>query len=163
MRRLLVALIAIVLWRPLGVVAQDLANIVGTLSDASGAVVADAKITVSNPEKGFVRTEQSDSGGEYSFARVPLGNYTITAQKAGFGKLVRTGITLDAGQTFRVPLSLKVGSVSEEVIVASDPVRVETETLRFPHLSAFLLTNSLSTRWNLIPSVTPRHGQIVFA
>jgi len=163
MRRLLVALISVVLLRPLGAVAQDLANIVGTVSDASGAVVADAKITVSNPEKGFVRTEQSDSGGEYSFARVPLGNYTITAEKAGFGKLVRTGITLDAGQTLRVPLSLKVGSVSEEVMVATDPVRVETETGAVSHVvnstqvgQLNLEARNFATLATLVPGAAPQ-------
>jgi carboxypeptidase family protein len=134
MRRLIVAAVGFVFLIPFGAKAQDLANIVGTVSDSSGAVVADVKITVSSPERGFVRIGQSDQGGEYAFARVPIGSYSITAEKPGFGKLLRTGITLDAGQTLRVPLQMKVGSVSEEVVVASDPVRVETETGAVSHV-----------------------------
>ena len=47
--------------------------------------------------------------------RVPVGTYTITAEKQGFQKLVNTGIVLDPGQTLRVPLQLSVGSVSEKI------------------------------------------------
>ena len=73
MRRLIVAAVGFILLVASGAKAQDLANLVGTVSDSSGAMVADVRITVSNPERGFVRTAQSDQGGEYSFARVPLG------------------------------------------------------------------------------------------
>jgi len=162
MKKLLVTVAGFVLLIPFGARAQDLANIVGTVSDTSGAVVADARITVSNPERGFVRTAQSDPGGEYSFARVPLGSYSITVEKAGFGKLVRTGIALDAGQTLRVPVQLKVGSVSEEVIVATDPVRVETETGAVSHVvnstqvgELNLESRNFATLATLVPGAAP--------
>jgi len=162
MRKLLAAVAGFIFLIPFGANAQDLANLVGTVSDASGAVIADVKVTVSNPERGFVRTAQTDAGGEYSFARVPLGNYSITAEKTGFGKLVRTGITLDAGQTLRVPLQLKVGSVSEEVVVAADPVRVETETGAVSHVvnstqvgELNLESRNFATLATLVPGAAP--------
>jgi hypothetical protein len=126
--------IGLALLAPLGARAQDLASIVGTVADSSRAVVADAQVTLSNDERGFARTVASTADGEYSVVRVPIGNYTLTVEKAGFRKLVRTGITLEVGQTLRVPLELQVGSMNQEVVVSSDVVRVETETGAVSHV-----------------------------
>ncbi len=108
-------------------VAQDTATIGGTVTDTSGAVVPGAKVRVSNPEKGFVRDLESNAVGDYTAAKVPIGNYVITAEAHGFQKLVRSGITLEVGQTQRVDLKLTVGQVSQEVTVTGNVVRVETE------------------------------------
>jgi hypothetical protein len=107
--------------------AQDLANIVGTVTDASGAVIPDVQVTVANPERGLVRRVASDSAGEYQAPRVPIGNYTITVEKPGFEKIVRSGITLQVGETLRVDLQLKVGSATQEVEVNANVAHVETE------------------------------------
>ncbi len=108
--------------------AQDLANIAGTITDPSGGLVPDVNVIVSNPDRGFTRKLVSDSSGEYTAARVPIGNYVITVEKAGFQKLVRSGITLQVGETVRVDMTLQVGSVSQEVLVNSNVPKVETET-----------------------------------
>ncbi len=96
---------------PVAMWAQDTATIVGTVTDSTGAVVPGAKVTVSNPERGFTRELASDSAGEYNAARIPIGNYVITARASGFQKLVRSGISVEAGQTQRVDLKLVVGQV----------------------------------------------------
>ena len=92
-----------------GAEAQDLANIVGTVTDPSGAAVPDARIAISNPAKGFQREVVSRADGEYTAARIPMGDYVITCEATGFEKLTHTGITLDAGQTQRVDLKLALG------------------------------------------------------
>jgi hypothetical protein len=51
--------------------AQDTANIVGTVTDTSGAVIPNAKVVVSNPERGFTRNLASNSAGEYSEPEFP--------------------------------------------------------------------------------------------
>jgi hypothetical protein len=113
---------------PFGASAQDLANINGTVTDQSGAVVPTANVTVSNPDRGFVRKLVSDSQGEYTAARVPIGSYVITVEKAGFQKLVRSGITLQVGQTLRADLQLQVGSATQEVVVNASATKVDTES-----------------------------------
>ena len=65
---------------PHGTKAQDLASLLGTVSDSSGAVVGGAKVTVSNIDGGFTREVTSDGNGSYSVARVPIGSFTITAE-----------------------------------------------------------------------------------
>ncbi len=111
-----------------GAMAQDLASIVGSVTDPSGAVIPEVSVTVSNPDRGFTRRVTSDSAGEYSVARVPIGSYIITVEKTGFQKLVRQGITLAVGQTLRVDLQLQIGSATQEVVVNANVAHVETET-----------------------------------
>lgn len=119
---------AMIFLAPFGASAQDLANINGTVTDQSGAVIPAANVTVSNPDRGFVRKLVSDSQGEYTAARVPIGNYVITVEKEGFQKLVRSGITLQVGQTLRADLQLQIGSATQEVVVNASATRVDTES-----------------------------------
>src|SRR5579863_502344 len=108
--------------------AQDTATIVGTVTDSSGAVVPGAKVTASNPDRGFVRELKSDSSGEYTAARIPIGSYVLTAEARGFQKLVRSGISLSAGQTQRVDLTMTLGQLTQEVQVLGNVTKVETES-----------------------------------
>jgi hypothetical protein len=113
---------------PLGGSAQTLATIVGTVTDASGAVVPGAQITVVSGETGFVRKLVSNQDGNYTAARIPLGNYVVTAVASGFQRLTRTGIVLNAGQTLRVDLRLTVGSTQQQVTVQGNVSQVQTDT-----------------------------------
>jgi len=144
MRTLIAVAFALLVLAPF-VEAQDLANIVGTLTDTSGAVIPDSQVIVSNPERGFTRRVTSDAAGQYTAARVPMGNYTITVEKAGFQKLVRSGITLDVGQTLRVDLQLQVGSAAQEIVVNANAAAVETETGAISHV----VTGSQVSQLNL--------------
>jgi len=108
--------------------AQDTATIVGAVLDSTGAVIPGAKVTVDNAAKGFHRDLVANAAGEYTAAKIPLGDYVITAEAPGFQKLVRSGITVAVGQTLRVDLQLTVGQVTQEVTVTGNITRVETET-----------------------------------
>ncbi len=108
--------------------AQDTANIVGTVMDSTGAAIPGAKVTVENPQKGFVRHLVSNAAGEYAISAIPIGNYIVTAEAPGFQKLVRSGITLTVGQIQRVDMKLSVGQVTQEVTVTGNVPHVQTET-----------------------------------
>ncbi len=108
--------------------AQDVATIVGTVTDSTGAVVPNAKITVSNAAKGFTRDCVSNTDGEYTAPLIPIGDYTVTAEVTGFEKLTRTGFTVAAGQTLRVDLRLQVGTSQQQVTVLGNVPKVDTET-----------------------------------
>ena len=107
--------------------AEDQANIVGTVTDTSGAVIPGAKVTVTNPDKAYVRELIANSAGEFTAARIPIGNYVITVEAPGFQKMLRTGIVVQVGQMLRVDIQLTVGQVTQEVTVAGNVVKVETE------------------------------------
>jgi hypothetical protein len=117
-----------------GVKAQDLATIVGALSDGSGAAVPDAQVTINNPQRGITRVVISDSAGLYSFTRIPIGTYSITVETPGFQTIVRKDINLNVGQTLRVDFQLKIGTVAEKVEVSGNPTAVETETSAISHV-----------------------------
>lgn len=108
--------------------AQDTAQIVGTVTDASGAVIPGAKVTVANPDRGYTRVLETNAAGAYVLSAVPIGTYNITAEATGFQKLTQSGITLTVGQIQRVDMSLKVGQVTQEVTVAANAPVVQTET-----------------------------------
>ena len=118
----------VILLLSIGAEAQDLANIVGTVTDPSGAAVPNARIVVSNPAKGLQREVVSRADGEYTAARIPMGDYVITCEATGFQKLTHSGVTLDAGQTQRVDLKLVVGGTQQQITVTGNIPKVETET-----------------------------------
>jgi hypothetical protein len=107
--------------------AQDQATIVGTATDSSGAVIPGVKVTVANAQRGFTRETAANSAGEYTVAKVPIGDYIVTAEAPGFQKLVRTGINLAVGQTLRVDLQLTIGQITQEINVSGNVTKVVTE------------------------------------
>ena len=130
---------------PLPSRAQDLASILGTITDASGGAVPGVEVTVSNADQGFTRVVTTDSIGVYAVSRVPIGSYTFTVEKAGFANLLRNGITLVAGQTLRLDFQLQVGSTTEKMVVSGNPISVETETGVISHV----VTSSQVSQLNL--------------
>lgn len=95
-------------------------QIEGIVTDANGAALPNASITVRNIETGAERKITSDESGVYRAPLLPLGTYRVTAELANFKRLVRDGITINTGQTATVNLSLETGDVSATVNVTSD-------------------------------------------
>src|SRR5437660_10507056 len=77
--------------------AQEITgSIVGTVTDATGAGVPNATVTVTNTDRNAVmRTANTDAGGNYSAPLLPIGHYSVTASGPGFKKTVKGGITLN--------------------------------------------------------------------
>ncbi|MDQ3321063.1 MAG: TonB-dependent receptor [Acidobacteriota bacterium] len=95
-------------------------QIEGTVTDAAGAAVPNASLTVRNIETGTERQTTSDESGVYRAPLLPLGNFRVTVEAPNFKRLVREGITLSAGQTATVDLGLEAGDVSATVTINSD-------------------------------------------
>jgi hypothetical protein len=88
------------------------------VTDQSGAVIKDAKVTVTNTQTGDVRDAVSAGDGRATFPALSLtGTYTLGVEKTGFGSEQRTGITLRAGETATVRVRLLVGTEKAEVTV----------------------------------------------
>src|SRR5437867_6567481 len=104
------------------------ATIVGRITDDTGAVVPGAKITVTNIGTNESRSVIVNDNGEYSIPQLAPGQYTLTAEYAGFNKVVRSGIVLETNQQARFDISLKVGAVTEEVQVSAAAPLVTTES-----------------------------------
>jgi hypothetical protein len=95
-------------------------QIEGVVTDAQGAAVPNASITVRNIEKGSEVKINSDENGVYRAPLLPLGTFRITVEAPSFNRLVREGVTLSAGQTATVDMSLTAGDVSATVTITSD-------------------------------------------
>jgi hypothetical protein len=108
--------------------AQDNATINGTVADASGALVPNAQITLTNPATNQVREAVSNAAGTYRYANLGVGTYTLTASAQGFQKFTKTDIVVNVAQTLEENITLAVGSQAQTVTVAADALQVQTET-----------------------------------
>src|SRR5881628_1456778 len=104
------------------------ATVVGRVTDESGAVVPGAKITITNVGTNESRDVIVNDNGEYAIPQLAPGQYTLTAEFAGFNKVVRSGIVLETNQQARFDITLKVGGITEEVQVSAAAPLVTTES-----------------------------------
>jgi outer membrane receptor protein involved in Fe transport len=105
---------------------QATAKILGTISDAQGAVVSSARITVTNTATNITAETTTDRDGFYQVLNLPIGTYKIIARHEGFRMLEATTPPLQINQSFRADLRLEVGTVNEEVVVEGAGAAVET-------------------------------------
>jgi Carboxypeptidase regulatory-like domain len=105
---------------------QATAQLLGTVKDPSGAVVAAAKVSLRNTGTNIARSATTNKGGEYLFTLVPIGAYELTVEQQGFEKYVRKGITLEINQNARLDVSLRVGATSQVVVVEGNVTQVDT-------------------------------------
>ena len=103
-------------------------KIVGTVKDASGAVVSNAAVKVTEIQTNVVKTTKTDSNGEYVVTELKSGEYTVAVEHQGFKKALQAAFKLDVNQVVRVDITLAVGSISEEVVVTAAAPLIESET-----------------------------------
>src|SRR6266540_777998 len=92
----------------------------GVVRDSTGAVLPGVSVTVVNLETGVVRSPLTDGAGTYRALLLPLGTYRVKAELTGFKAVERTGVTLSAGQTAVINITLEVGGVAEVVSVSGE-------------------------------------------
>ena len=102
-------------------------TVLGTVTDSSGAVVASAKVTLTEANTNVSHTGQSNESGNFVFPNVPPGNYVVTVEMAGFKKEERKNISLLVNTTQRVDIQLQPGSVSESVEVTAAAPALQTD------------------------------------
>ncbi len=102
------------------------ANILGTVADATGAVVPGATLTATNVDTNFSRSAQTDGTGDYLLQYLPVGTYRLEAKAEGFKTFTQRGVVLELGRNARIDPRLELGSVTEVIEVTSDPPLVET-------------------------------------
>ncbi len=103
-------------------------TIAGTVTDASGAAVTDAAITLTDLDTGVARTNQTNSSGNYTFVNVVPARYKIEGVKTGFKKFVRQPVVVEIESGLRVDISLEVGELSQTVEVTSAAPLLQPET-----------------------------------
>ncbi len=110
-------------------IAQSTATLRGTVTDQSGAVVPNAKVTARNQATGIERSTQSDSTGNYQIASLPVGKYDVDVSAPSMAAQTAKGVVLSVSQTVEMDFKVGVQRTSEVVNVTSDVPAIETTTM----------------------------------
>jgi Carboxypeptidase regulatory-like domain/TonB dependent receptor/TonB-dependent Receptor Plug Domain len=104
-------------------------TLTGTIHDATGAVVANAAVTVVNANTGIATKVTTNGSGDYQVPSLRVGTYSIKAEAPGFMPVEATNISIAVGSRVRIDLTLKVGQATTTTVEVSDvALQVETET-----------------------------------
>jgi len=109
--------------------AQNLASIKGNVTDASGAAVVGAKVTVSSVASGIERSTNTGTGGDYEVPALPAGSYTVKVEGSGFQSQQAEHLVMEVSQNAVQNFTLKVASATETVTVEGTAPIIESTTM----------------------------------
>ncbi|HMD39062.1 MAG TPA: carboxypeptidase-like regulatory domain-containing protein, partial [Candidatus Acidoferrum sp.] len=137
-------------------------QVVGAVSDPSGAAVAGALVTLTDLSTNAIRTAESNDTGRYILVDVPAGNYDVTINKAGFRVSKIQGQAVSVGTTLTINVTLEIGSVAETVEVTATNAELQTLNATVGNTISGVALDSLpsisrdaSTFFTLQPGVAP--------
>ena len=125
---LLVALLLLVLSGRVYGQAGATGSILGTVSDSTGAVLPNVKVTVTNTATNVAYRTVTSSAGDFDAPSLNPGTYRVSAEFAGFQKSLTDVFTLTVDQKVRIDIQLKPGAVTETTEVTADAVTLDTDT-----------------------------------
>jgi hypothetical protein len=102
-------------------------TILGTMTDASGALIPGGVVTITNLDTNFSTTTKSNAEGAYSVPYLRPSQYKVQGEKEGFSKSTVDKLTLQVGQSLRVDLTLRPGQLSESISISADVAHLDTE------------------------------------
>jgi len=108
---------------------SPVAQLSGLVTDDTAGALPGVEVTVTQTGTGASRFVVTDTRGEYVFTNLPIGPYTLEAKLSGFSTFQQTGIVLNVGDTRSVNVTMKVGQLSETILVQADANMVETRSL----------------------------------
>ena len=108
--------------------AQNTGSIFGTVTDPSGAVIANATVTVAESAKGVHREAKTSKTGEYNLSSLPVGTYVLTVDAGGFSTFVADAITVDADKDVKIVAKMVVGDKGTTVQVDAEGTAVDTRS-----------------------------------
>src|SRR5947207_9996 len=103
----------------------DRANLNGTVTDSSGAIVPKSRVELISPDTGFKRQLETGPAGVYNATGLPIGTYTLKFSHEGFRPVEVKGIQLFVGQTRTVDARLEVGAITSQVEVEATAVALQ--------------------------------------
>lgn len=105
-------------------------SVVGTVTDSSGAVVPQAKVTITNVGTNVSQTAMTDGSGYYSFPDLPPATYKVAVEKQGFSSKIHSSVVLQVNSTVRVDVALNPGEVTQTITVQSQVAQLQTDTAK---------------------------------
>jgi hypothetical protein len=111
-----------------GLLAQTTSTeVLGTVTDATGATVPGAKVTLLRVATGERRQTETDTSGNFSFPLIEIGEYSVTVEAQGFKTQTKTNVMVATNQKARVNFTVEVGAASERVEVVATGVELKTD------------------------------------
>jgi hypothetical protein len=141
--------------------SQNTGTIAGNVTDALGLVVTNATVTLTSVDEGTISTVNVNERGEYLFAAVKAGTYTLKVSAPGFEGYQANTLSINASENFRLDAKLQVGSTTESVVVEAPSVTVDTRSATLATVIDPTLVQNLPVDGNnvvelaaLLPGVT---------
>lgn len=106
--------------------AQATAAVIGTVRDATGAVISEASVVLHNTDTNLDRTTATNEVGYYALPEVQPGNYEVKVSKQGFNSGIRSNLQIRVNEPVTVDFTLKTGSTTESITVQAGAINVET-------------------------------------
>jgi Carboxypeptidase regulatory-like domain/TonB-dependent Receptor Plug Domain len=147
--------------------SQTSASLVGSVKDPSGAIVANAQVTVTSADRGIVRNTASNADGEWAVTALSPGKYDLSVTAPGFRKFEAKSLVLDVGQKARLDVAMQVGAATTEVTVQGTAIaQVDTQsselagTVNGKEITQLQLNGRNFTQLvTLVPGVSNQTGQ----
>jgi hypothetical protein len=140
----------------------------GTVTDPTGAAIANAEVSATNDFTNASQTARTDASGEYDFEFLPVGDYSIRVSAAGFNPYVQSGVLLAVNRVARVDVVLTIGDAFDAITVSSDAPSVNLDnpsmsrTLGAAEITSLPLVNrNVYTLLQVIPGVESSQNSIV--
>ena len=111
----------------LPLLGQTLGEITGTLTDASGALVAGGRVSITNVDTNASRSSTTTDAGVYAFPSLQPGTYNVRVEKQGFKSVASNNVEVQVQQTVRLDFTLTVGQVSESIEVVGSAAQLQSE------------------------------------
>src|SRR5437899_5252310 len=108
--------------------AQSTGSLSGVVSDATGAIVVNAKVVATNQATGVESATQTDTAGAYLFPSLPIGIYRIQVTAPGFQSAIISNLKLEVATVVTQNIQLKVGEAAEKIEILADAALVDTTT-----------------------------------
>ncbi|PYX53523.1 MAG: hypothetical protein DMG76_25295 [Acidobacteria bacterium] len=128
MRKNVLVVLLLILTASIGFAQVDTGSLVGSVKDASGALLPNVSVTATNVDTGVHTAVKSDVNGNYVITPLHIGRYSVSIESTGFRKEIRNDIVLDVQQTIRLDFALQVGSVAQTIEVSGAAPLLETES-----------------------------------
>lgn len=124
----------------------QVATLLGTVTDSSGAILPNVTITITNTATGVSKTAVTNEAGAYTFPGLQIGNYEVKAAGQGFKTETKTGVVLNAADRVRADFQMAVGSTTETITVEATGLAVQTDSSEQSSLVNAKQITELSTK-----------------
>src|SRR5216684_2482263 len=162
MRKLVCAFFVLALSLAWGSSARGQAQITagtvqGDVLDEKGGSVPGAAVEAKNLDTNYVRSETTSADGHFAFLNLAPGRYTLTITKQGFATVLQQNVNLTVGQVITIPVTMKISSVSQQIVVSDVPVVEVTKTESSSTLDESAVANTpvLGRKFEDLLTLTP--------